>query len=175
MRDLTAGEPPRVRRWLLAELEMGRRPWPVPELPSLAALAGALGLELPQLDWLADTRGLERTVADQRLRNYRYDWLPRPGGPSRVIERPKARLKEAQRRVLHDLLDRVPAHEAAHGFTRGRSARTHTSALTCSAGSRGSSRFIRGGERSCAGSWSASAGTPERQSGNHPPRWNARR
>ena len=37
-----AATPPRVRRWLLAELAMGRRPWPVPELPSLAARSPAL-------------------------------------------------------------------------------------------------------------------------------------
>jgi len=120
-----AATPPRVRRWLLAELAMGRRPWPVPELPSLAALASHLELEAGELDWLADTRGLERTVTEQKLRNYRYTWLPREDGPPRVIERPKARLKAIQRRVLHEVLDWIPAHDAAHGFTRGRSARSH--------------------------------------------------
>lgn len=33
-----------------------------------------------------------------------------------------------QRRLLHEVLDLVPAHEAAHGFTRGRSAITNASA-----------------------------------------------
>ena len=113
---------PRVRRWLIPELAMGRRPWPVPELTSVAALARFLGLGLGQLDWLADVRGLERTVTDRRLRNYHYTWLPRRGGPPRVIERPKLALRNAQRRVLHDVLDWIPAHDAAHGFTRGRSA-----------------------------------------------------
>jgi hypothetical protein len=42
-----------------------------------------------------------------------------------VIEAPKARLKEIQRWLLREILDRVPAHPAAHGFTRGRSAVTH--------------------------------------------------
>jgi hypothetical protein len=38
---------------------------------------------------------------------------------------PKARLKDVQRRLLHDLLDRIPPHEAAHGFRRGRSIATY--------------------------------------------------
>lgn len=121
---------PRARRWLLAELSMGRRPWPVPDLPSTGALAEYLGLGAGHLDWLADVRGLERTVADEKLRNYRYGWLPRQGGPPRAIERPKARLKAIQRRLLHELLDWIPAHDAAHGFTRGRSARSHAAAHT---------------------------------------------
>jgi RNA-directed DNA polymerase len=123
-------KPPRVRRWLVAELAMGRSPWPVPELPSLAALARHLELELPELDWLADTRGLERTAHDQRLRNYHYMWLPRRDGRPRVIEKPKMRLKAIQRRLLHEVLDWIPAHDAAHGFTRGRSARSHASLHT---------------------------------------------
>ncbi|MGI8945796.1 MAG: reverse transcriptase family protein [Thermoleophilaceae bacterium] len=121
---------PRVRRWRPAELEMGRRRWPVPPLSDLGALAGHLGVGLGTLDWLADSRGLERTVAGERLRNYRYGWFPREDGRPRVIERPKARLKAIQRRLLHELLDPIPAHDAAHGFTRGRSARSHAAAHT---------------------------------------------
>ncbi|MGH3991181.1 MAG: reverse transcriptase family protein [Pseudonocardiaceae bacterium] len=69
-------------------------------------------------------------MSDQKLRNYRYAWLPRRQGPPRVIERPKARLKATQRRVLHEVLDWIPAHNAAHGFTRGRSARSHAALHT---------------------------------------------
>ncbi len=121
---------PQVRRWFLPALEMGRRPWPVPELSSLDALASFLNVDAGRLDWLADSRGLERTVTDLRLRNYRYVWLPRPGGPPRVIERPKAGLKAIQRQVLHEILDWIPVHGAAHGFTRGRSAITGASEHT---------------------------------------------
>ena len=46
---------------------------------------------------------------DERLRHYRYLQLPRAGGPPRVIERPKLRLKEIQRRILHEILDLDPA------------------------------------------------------------------
>ena len=104
--------------------------WPLVKVESVGALAEALELSAGQLAWLADVRALERTVPDERLRNYRYRTVPRRNGLPRVIEAPKARLKEIQRWVLHELLDHVPAHDAAHGFTRGRSvvsnARLHT-------------------------------------------------
>jgi RNA-directed DNA polymerase len=122
--------PPRVRRWLIPELAMGSRRWPVPELASVGALAEFLELSAGELAWLADARGLERTVSDQRLRNYLYSAVPRRGGPPRLIERPKFRLKSLQRRLLHEILDWIPAHNAAHGFTRGRSAVTNASAHT---------------------------------------------
>jgi RNA-directed DNA polymerase len=122
--------PPRVRRWLIPELAMGSRRWPVPELASVGALAEFLELSAGELAWLADARGLERTVSDQRLRNYLYSAVPRRGAPPRLIERPKFRLKSLQRRLLHEILDWIPAHDAAHGFTRGRSAVTNASAHT---------------------------------------------
>jgi hypothetical protein len=52
-------------------------------------------------------------------------WQPRQGGPPRPIARPKLKLKQVQRWILHEILDRIPPHDAAHGFVRGRSARTH--------------------------------------------------
>lgn len=107
---------------------MGPTPWPVPALADLRALADFLDMDAATLAWLSDTRNLERAAHDQRLRNYFYAGRPRRGGVLRVIETPKPRLKAAQRHVLHDLLDWIPAHPAAHGFTRGRSARTHATA-----------------------------------------------
>ena len=104
---------------------MGRLRWPVPQLASLRDLAEFTELSHSQLEWLADVRGLERTVADERLRNYRYHSVPRASGCVRMIERPKRRLKEIQRKLLHEVLAVIPAHPAAHGFVPGRSARTH--------------------------------------------------
>jgi RNA-directed DNA polymerase len=122
--------PPQVRRWLVPQTAMGRRRWPVPELATTGGLAQWLDVSVGELAWLADARGLEREVGDERLRNYVYAQLARRSGLPRVIERPKSRLKAIQRRVLHEVLDRIPAHEAAHGFTRGRSAVTHASQHT---------------------------------------------
>lgn len=116
---------PRVRRWYAPPSAMGRTPWPVPAIATTGELAAFLGLDDGELAWLADARRLERSVDDEPLRNYRYDWLFRPDGPPRVIERPKARLKAVQRQVLDEILVWIPPHDAAHGFVRGRSVRTH--------------------------------------------------
>ena len=105
---------------------MGRRRFGVPELASPAELAGLLGVSAGTLAWLADVRSLERRAPEERLRNYRYGWIARANGASpRVIERPKARLKAAQRVLLSEVLACIPAHAAAHGFVPGRSATSH--------------------------------------------------
>jgi RNA-directed DNA polymerase len=99
--------------------------WRVARIDSVGSLAERLELSTGQLAWLADARGLERTAGQEKLRNYRYRWVRRRTGLPRLIEAPKARLKEVQRWVLHEILDHVPAHAAAHGFTPGRSVHTH--------------------------------------------------
>jgi RNA-directed DNA polymerase len=38
---------------------------------------------------------------------------------------PKARLKAIQRRLLHEILDRIPPHDAVHSYRRGRSIATY--------------------------------------------------
>jgi hypothetical protein len=109
------GDPPR----------MGPAPWPVPFLPSPGALAEWLGLTPAELDWFADGQGREARAPDGPLRHYAYRWVPKRGGRWRLIEMPKRRLKAIQRRLLRDLLDRVPPHEAAHAYRRGRSVLTY--------------------------------------------------
>lgn len=91
------------------------------------ALAAVFSVTDGELAWMADARGLERPVEAQRLRNYLYATLPRRTGGVRVIERPKQRLKAIQRRILHEILDWIPAHGSAHGFTRGHSVLSHAS------------------------------------------------
>lgn len=113
-----------VRAWSFAP-EMGRTRWPVPDIATPDALADHLGLTPGELDWLADVRSLERTAGDERLRHYRYTWLPREAGPVRVLEQPKARLKAIQRRLLREILEPIALHDAAHGFRRGHGARSY--------------------------------------------------
>jgi hypothetical protein len=117
--------PPRRLPAAIFAPAMGRMPWPVAAIDTPADLAAALDLHRGELAWLADRRGLERRVADPRLRNYRYRWLARPAAPPRLIEQPKRLLKETQRRVLRAILEPIPPHDAAHGFRRGHSALTH--------------------------------------------------
>ncbi len=128
LRDLDArgrlGRPPRSFPGAVFAPEMGLARWPVPAAATTADLAALLDLRPGELAWLADRRGIERR-APPRLRNYRYSWLARPAAPPRLIESPKALLKETQRRILHGILGAIPPHEAAQGFRRGHSAITH--------------------------------------------------
>jgi hypothetical protein len=120
---------PTVRRHHLPVAETVVARWPVPRLDTLADLAGWLGLTDGEPAWFADARGLGRRVPETGpLRHYRYAFVPRRTGPPRLLEAPKPRLKVVQRRILHGILDHVPVHPAAHGFTRGRSAVTNATA-----------------------------------------------
>jgi RNA-directed DNA polymerase len=100
-------------------------PWPVPPLRSSAALAKWLGVTPGELDWFAGCQAREANLPDGRLRHYTYRWLAKGRGRWRLLEMPKHRLKTIQRRLLHDLLARIPSHEAAHAYRRGRSVRTY--------------------------------------------------
>jgi hypothetical protein len=98
--------------------------WPVPALATPGALAEWLGLRPGELDWFADCQGREAAVPAGPVRHYTYRWLRGRSGKVRLLEVPKGRLKSLQRRLLHDLLEHIPPHDAAHGFRRGRSVLT---------------------------------------------------
>lgn len=126
-RPLAAPRPRVVRRFVV-EAVPGRLRWGVPELAGAADVAAWLGLaSTAELAWFADARGLERFAA-RRLRHYDVSWVARPDARARVLEAPRPRLKALQRRALDELLVRIPLHDAAHGFVRGRSAVTHARA-----------------------------------------------
>jgi hypothetical protein len=95
--------------------------WGVPPLRTTTELAAWLGLGPGELDWFADTQGRNPRQADPRLHHYAHRWVPKRGGRFRLLEVPRPRLKAIQRKVLHEVLDRVPPHAAAHGFRAGRS------------------------------------------------------
>ena len=95
--------------------------WPVPAITSPAELARFLELEPNELDWFADCQARERSASVEPLRHYRYRWVAKPSGSLRLIEAPKPRLKQLQRRLLDEILLHIPPHDAAHGFRPGRS------------------------------------------------------
>lgn len=97
--------------------------WPVARWQTFDGCALALDLTPGELAWFADVGGWNRR-AEQPLRHYRYHWIPTASGGVRLLEQPKPRLAELQRRVLRYVLSALPLHEAAHGFRRGRSAAT---------------------------------------------------
>jgi RNA-directed DNA polymerase len=95
--------------------------WDVPVLCTATDLADWLGITLRNLSWFADRGSLELERSSRRLRHYHYRVLAKRFGRVRLIEAPKPRLKQLQQRILDGILRQVPAHDAAHGFRRGRS------------------------------------------------------
>lgn len=94
----------------------------VPRYVTTGDLAESLNLTIPEIEWFADAQSRLRT-APEPLRHYRTTPIPKRVG-ARLLEIPKPRLREIQRKILRRILDRVPPHSAAHGFVKGRSPRT---------------------------------------------------
>ncbi len=121
-----AARPPSIARYLLEPPRMSSRQGALaacalPDLPTPGDLAAWLGLSANELDWYADVRAMNGS--DGPLCHYRYRWIPKTHG-MRLMEIPKPRLRDLQRRILQGILDHVPVHRAAHGFCRGKSCRT---------------------------------------------------
>ena len=98
----------------------------LPVLPDAAALAAAMNIRVSELRFLAFSRTVSRTT------HYRRFQIPKKTGGFRQISAPMYRLKDAQYWILQHILDKVPLHEAAHGFAPARSivsnARPHVGA-----------------------------------------------
>jgi retron-type reverse transcriptase len=97
--------------------------WPVPPIETAVALAAWLELNLAALEWFADLHGLNRK-SGSKLRHYHYRVLTKQSGKIRLIEAPKPRLKELQRKILTGILEKIPPHPAVHGFLKGHSIKT---------------------------------------------------
>lgn len=124
-----ASNQPRIHRYFFAMPPMGPRPGALagcilPELPAPGDMAAWLGITVPELEWYADLRGMIGS-SDGALCHYHYKWIPKRHGDYRMIESPKARLSAIQTKILREILDLVPAHQAAHGFRRGHSCLTY--------------------------------------------------
>jgi RNA-directed DNA polymerase len=96
--------------------------WDLPAIEYAGALAEWLRLTPTELDWFADLKGL---ASHTQLSHYHYRTLPKTNGTERIIEAPKPRLKAIQALILTEILDKIPAHPAAHGFRKGRSILTY--------------------------------------------------
>lgn len=96
-----------------------------PALVTIGELAAWLGLSVGELEWFADIRDLNGRPAHSSLSHYHRALRAKPHGGVRLIEAPQPRLKAIQRKILTEILDRVPPYyDAAHGFVKGRSVRT---------------------------------------------------
>lgn len=70
---------------------------------------------------LARRLGVHREDLDRVAIRYETFEIPKRSGGTRTIDAPDGPLKQLQERILHRLLAGLEAHEAAHGFERGRS------------------------------------------------------
>ncbi len=91
----------------------------MPPLGSAEDLAKALGLSVSKLRGFAFHRDVDTG-------SHYVTWrIPKRTGGERTITSPKPELKEAQRWVLSNVVERLPVHGAAHGFVAGRSILTN--------------------------------------------------
>jgi len=102
-------------------------PWNVPVIESVGGLADWFEISVDELLWFADLKGLAYKTKNPRLGHYHYRVLTKKSGAIRLIEVPQPRLKELQRQILAQILEKVPPHSAAHGFVKGRSVKTFLS------------------------------------------------
>jgi retron-type reverse transcriptase len=87
-------------------------------LPSFAS-------EQELADWLNISQGRLRWFTQDRLVDAAWHYvrytIPKRRGGQRTILAPKTELKAIQRLLLTEILEKIPVHEAAHGFVMGRS------------------------------------------------------
>lgn len=91
----------------------------LPTLDKPLQLAEALKIDIPTLRWLTFHRD------DATAVHYERFTIPKRSGGTRDIWAPRPMLKEAQRFVLREIVERLPIHGAAHGFVPGRSILTN--------------------------------------------------
>ncbi len=79
-------------------------------METAAQIAAAIGITVGELRFLAFAR-----KTSQKTHYIRFQ-IPKKVGGTRLISAPMPRLKRAQRWILDHVLNKVPLHEAAHGF-----------------------------------------------------------
>jgi retron-type reverse transcriptase len=126
MRAVCSSKPLRIRNIYAVPALMESPPSAMgdihlPAIPTEGALAHWLGVSMGRMLWLADAAGRNAKHREGPLRAYRYCWVAKANGLQRLLEIPKSPLKQIQRKILAEILNKVPVHPAAHGFCPGRS------------------------------------------------------
>lgn len=111
-------------RWDLDEPEARAAENELPAIDKPSQLAGHLGVTISQLRWFAFHRDAATHI------HYRRFFVPKRDGSQRPIWAPLPKLKEAQHWILHQIVERLPVHGAAHGFLAGRSIATNAAVHT---------------------------------------------
>jgi RNA-directed DNA polymerase len=106
------------------KVKPGARPKDVAKagLPALSNVKDVLKL----LD-IADEKALKRLFRAGTSSGSPYVEfeIEKANGKKRAIAAPRATLRKIQRTILRQMLDKVPLHDAAHGFVKGRSTVTN--------------------------------------------------
>ena len=116
----------RLRYYFLTPPKMiprpqGLRDCDIPQLPTPVDIADWLEITTRDLDWFCQPHYRRAQRGNERSNHYVYQWIPKRSDGFRLIESPKIRLKTIQRKILEEILNPIPTHEAVHGFRAGRS------------------------------------------------------
>jgi len=87
----------------------------LPVVNTAEELAAAMGVAIGELRFLAYSKKVSR------VSHYKQFFVKKKSGGERRICAPMPRLKHTQYWVLENLLNKIPLHNAAHGFATGRS------------------------------------------------------
>jgi hypothetical protein len=109
-------------KWDLPNAEARAAENELPPLDSARQLAEALGMSVAELRWLAYHRDAATSI------HYRRFTIPKRDGSPRAIWAPRPKLKQAQRWVLHNIVEKLLVHGSVHGFLPGRSTLTNAAA-----------------------------------------------
>lgn len=93
--------------------------WGLMDFPTHKALADSMAITVGELRFLAYGRKVSK------IGHYRRFLMPKKRGGHRLISAPMPRLKQAQRWILEQILEKVFLHDAAHGFRKQRSILTN--------------------------------------------------
>lgn len=133
--ELAIRQPLRIRNWPLQRpyVTVIKRPalidrWQLPNFQDSAALAQWLNISEADLKWYARYWRDDALKFQTRLAHYHLQFETKRSGELRLLEAPKARLKQIQRKLLSELLCKIPQHAAAHGFIAGKSTQTFVQA-----------------------------------------------
>ena len=91
----------------------------LPILGNALQIATAMGITVPQLRFLAFNRKTSTVSHYVRFK------IPKKTGGERIISAPMPRLKQAQYWILDNILNKIPVHDAVHGFRCDRSILTN--------------------------------------------------
>ena len=106
-------------KWDLPDAEARAAENELPPLDSAGQLAEALGMSVADLRWMTYHRDVAASL------HYVRFTIPKRDGSERAIWAPMPRLKEAQRWILRNVVEKLLVHGAVHGFLAGRSTLTN--------------------------------------------------